>query len=67
MTTQLGMVLLKVSLLLVMIIENKLLEELPEQHLMTILRNGTYCKHIRESHVCLPYFDLDSLEKKLAV
>ena len=67
-TTQLGYVLPKVSLwLLGDDTKNKLLEEFPEQYRDDYPQKWSYCKYIWESHVCLPYFDLDSLEKKLAV
>ena len=65
---QLGYVLPRISLsLLDETISSKLLLEFPEQYRDDYAQKWSYCKYIWESHVCLPHFNIDNLEKILVV
>lgn len=66
--TQLSYVLPKISLWLVGDeVKDKLLQRFSEQYRDDYPQKWSYCKYIWESHVCLPHFDIESLEKTLMV
>ena len=48
-------------------ISHNLLTEFPEQYRLDYTQKWSYCKYIWESHVDLPYFSIESLEKTLVV
>lgn len=65
---QLGYVLPKVSLcLLDEKTSSKLLTTFPEQYRDDYTQKWSYCKYMWESHVDLPYFKIENLEKTLLV